>query len=184
MEKKTSSRFRFSRLLRKSKRIKTDERGATAVEFGLLALPFFALMSATLETGLVSLASNVFESAVHDSSRLIRTGQAQNENYQLADFRTQICDRGFGLFDCDKIKISVRTLNSFTVASTPLPIDVDTLDWTIVENFQPGNRRSIVIAEAYYKWDTIFDIMGFNLGSLSDGSMLMGTARVWRNEPF
>lgn len=184
MKKRPTSRFPLNLVLRKSKRLKRDERGATAVEFGLLALPFFALMGATLETGLVSLASNVFESAVNDSSRLIRTGQAQNQSYSLSDFRNEICDRAFGLFACDEIKVSVRTLTDFNSANTISPVDVDTADWTIAENYQPGVGRNVVIAEAYYKWDTIFDIMGFNLGSLSDGTMLMGAARVWRNEPF
>lgn len=184
MKTRRTSSSRLVRLLRKSKQLRRDERGVTAVEFGLLALPFFALMGATLETGVVMLASNIFESAVHDSSRLIRTGQAQNLGYGSAEFKSEICDRGFGLFDCTKIKVSVRTLIDFGSAATVTPVDVDTGAWTFTENFQAGGAREVVIAEAYYKWDTILDVMGFNLGSLSDGTLLMGTARVWRNEPF
>ena len=50
-----------------------DESGVTAIEFGLLAVPFFSILGAILETSLVFLSGQVLESAVQDASRLIRT---------------------------------------------------------------------------------------------------------------
>lgn len=170
-----------------------DERGAVAIEFGLLALPFFAIVCAIMETAVVSLASNIFESALHDSVRMIRTGQVQDEmrtrqeaggSYSPDDFRAVMCQRTYGLFDCGAIMLSVHTTSSFNAVSLTSPIDPDTLEWTIAETFEPGGRKDIVVAEAYYKWPTLLDIMGFNLANLGDGTVLMGSAEVWRNEPF
>lgn len=161
-----------------------DERGVTAIEFAFLAPVFFMLTFAIMETAIVFLVSNIFESAVHDGSRLIRTGQAHELNYTLDTFRTDICDRGYGFFDCSKIKVRVRTIDMFQSASVTTAIDPISADWLLVEEYNPGVRKSIVIAEAYYKWDTIIDFMGFNLTNSTDGTLLMGAAEVWRNEPF
>jgi Flp pilus assembly protein TadG len=51
------------------RRIRRDESGATAIEFGLVALPFFALMFAILETALLFLASQTLETASRTTTR-------------------------------------------------------------------------------------------------------------------
>ena len=55
-----------------------DERGTTAIEFGILGMPFFALLAAILETSYVFLAGQILDTAVQDSARFIRTGQVQD----------------------------------------------------------------------------------------------------------
>ena len=55
-----------------------NNRGSAAVEFSLIAVPFFALFFAIVETGIVFFASQVLETATQDSARMIMTGQAQN----------------------------------------------------------------------------------------------------------
>src|SRR5690606_2566182 len=71
----------WGRLNRRRRALGRDERGVTAVEFGLLALPFFTIIAAILQTSLVFLADQVLESAVHDAARAIRTGQAQEAGF-------------------------------------------------------------------------------------------------------
>ena len=58
--------------------------GAAAVEFGMVAAPFLALMFAIMETALVFFASQTLETAVADSARLIMTGQAQSQSFDAA----------------------------------------------------------------------------------------------------
>src|SRR5688572_33004714 len=78
-----------------------DERGVTAIEFGILALPFFTIIFAIIETTMVFFAGQVLDSAVEDASRMIRTGRAQTAGYSLTNFRTLMCGYTFGLFgDC------------------------------------------------------------------------------------
>lgn len=163
---------------------RTADDGAVAIEFGLLALPFFAIIAAILETSIVFLASQMLETAVQDASRQIRTGQAQNASFTEADFKTLVCERGFGMFDCDQIKVRVRILETFVATDVLQPIDPDDGSWVVDEQYNPGVGKSIVIAEAYYKWNTHLDVMGFNLTNTSDGKRLLGAVRVWRNEPF
>lgn len=182
------------RLFRRSGAFGRDQRAAVAVEFALLALPFFTIIAAILETALVFFAGQVLESAVHDSSRLIRTGQAQQPGYLAEHYRQEICDGLYGLFDCQggRLLVQVEVLSGFSDASAAVsaPIsaacstDPAACAWTEPETFSFGGRSSIVIVQAYYKWPTIIDLPWFNLANQAGGDRLLSGVRVFRNEPF
>jgi Flp pilus assembly protein TadG len=179
-----------------------DESGVTAIEFGLLALPFFSILGAILETSLVFLSGQVLESAVQDTSRLIRTGQAQGAAVTAAGFKTMICDRVFGLIrDCDSsLHIEVDVVDAFGDVEVTAPVNwtcaapapgqtqdeanTACADWTRPESYTPGNGSSIVMVQVYYKWPVIVPFGGLGLANLPDGRRVMGAATVFRNEPF
>jgi Flp pilus assembly protein TadG len=175
----------FGRPPRRGKGLLADQRGTTAIEFAILAIPFFAIIGAILETSLVFLASQILDSAVQDASRLILTGQAQQHSYDLGKFRTAVCDHLYGLFNCDDLRIRVSTVTDFASATTTAPLDPsDPTHWTLVPTFQPGTGSSTVMVQVYYKWPTILNFGGFDLATSSDGTHLMGAVRVFENEPF
>lgn len=182
------------RLLGRSKAFRCDQRAAVAVEFALLALPFFTLVAAILETALVFFAGQVLESAVQDSSRLIRTGQAQQQGYRPARYRQELCNGLYGLFDCesDRLLVQVKVLNKFSEVSAAIaaPISAEcstnpaACTWTGAETYDFGGTSSIVVVQAYYKWPTIVDLPWFNLANQAGGDRLLSGVRVFRNEPF
>ena len=166
------------------------ERGAVAVEFGLLALPFFAVVFAIVETALVFFDGQILDSAVNDASRRLRTMQAQTAGETEADFRAAICAGLYGLFDCDdndKLRIRVTEVSSFSSAVVTPPItcnaDKTQCNWALVQAYDAGSASSVVMVEAYYKWPTVVDMPGFNFANLPDGTRLLGAVRVFRNEP-
>lgn len=171
-----------------------DERGVTAVEVGLLALPFFMIIGAILETSVVFLAGQVLDSAVQDASRLIRTGQAKGMGIvNEATFRTNVCSRLYGLFsDCEeRLHVEVDLVTNFSSATVSPPIDMlacksdpDLCEWSRPEKFAPGQGSSIVVVQVYYKWPVVVGLGGYTLGNLNDGTRLMGGSTVLRNEPF
>lgn len=166
-----------------------DERGVTAIEFGLLAVPFFAIIGAILETSLVFLSGQLLDSAVQDVSRLIRTGQARSTMFSADDFRKNVCERLFGLFgDCKGLYVEVRSVTNFADIDVKAPINPNcTLNcdaWAEPDAFTPGQGSSIMVVEAYYKWPIIINLGGLNLSNLPGGKRLMGAAAVFRNEPF
>ncbi|MDR3472849.1 MAG: pilus assembly protein [Devosia sp.] len=172
--------------LQRLKALGRDERGATAIELALLALPFFALTGAIIETSIVFLASQVLDAAVQDSSRLIRTGQAQTNSYTIDTFRTAICSELFNLFNCSNLQIKVSVVSNFASATTPAsPLDpVDPSKWTLVPAFDPGTGSQVIMVQVYYKWPVMLRIGGLNLATSSDGTRLMSAVRVFANEPF
>lgn len=168
-------------------RFARDRRGATTIEFALLSVPFFAIVGAILETAVVFLASEVLDAAVHDATRKILTGQAQMASYELDDFRDDVCDHTWGMFNCGDIHFRVTVADDFQSASVTPPIAQDCeapCDWQAAQVFDAGQGSSIVMVQAYYKWPTILDFYGFDLSSLADGTRLLATVRVFRNEPF
>ncbi len=163
-----------------------DERGAVAVEFGILALPFFAIIAAIMETAFFFLGSEILDSAVDTSVRLLRTGQAQSQGLTADQFERTICDRLYNLFDCDRLQIDVKTITNFASASFSAPLGED-FEWTDFEAtkvYEPGDGSQIVSVRVYYKWPTLVDFFGFNLSNAGPGYRLMAAVRVFRNEPF
>lgn len=161
------------------------EDGVTIVEFGLLAAPFFALIGAILETAFVFLASQILDTAVDTSVRLVRTGQIQQSaNNNLTGFRSDVCDYLYSLFDCSQLHISVKTVPKFSQATVGYPLDVNTGNWTLAEDYNPGAGSDVVMVQVYYKWPTILNFFNFDLANTADGKRLMSAVRVFKNEPF
>ncbi len=165
-------------------RFRADERGVTAIEFAMLALPFFAIIGAILETAMIFFASQILDSALNNSSRLIRTGQTQAQGYDADAFRTAVCGELFGMFDCNSVKVRVSEIVTFSAAGLSSVVDPDTGEWTLSEVYDDGVGSSIILVEAYYKWSTFMDFFSFNLSNLADGTRLLSAVRVFRNEPF
>jgi Flp pilus assembly protein TadG len=156
------------------------EDGATAVEFGMLALPFFALMFAIIETALVFFAGQTLETATADASRLIMTGQAQTQGFDQVKFKESVCSRIYGLFDCaNGVKIDVRTAASFSAADLSKPLDAN---GNLTTNFaySPGNAGDIVIVRVMYQWP----IHIARLSNMAGGKRLLMATAAFRNEPY
>lgn len=168
---------------KRSQRLARDTRASVALEFGILAVPFFALIGATLETAVMFLTAQILDSAVQDASRLIRTGQAEDENFNEVSFRAAVCERTYGLFNCNAFRIRVNTLTDFASASPPPPTD-NSGNWTVVPSYNDGEGSSIVMVEVYYKWPVILNFGGFSLQDQPDRTRLLSAMRVFKNEPF
>jgi len=162
-----------------------DERGVTAIEFGILAIPFFTIIFATIETAMVFFAGQVLDSAVEDASRIVKTGQARD--FSIDSFRSYMCGYTFGLIDCDKILIKVAAVGSFSAADPNPTVQTCTeteCTWALTDVFEPGSRRQVIQVSAYYRWPLIFDVPYFSLRNQPDNYRLLAATRVFRNEPF
>ena len=173
---------RFGTLVRrKAKRLRRSDSGATIIEFGLLAVPFFAVLGAIFEIGLYLFAGQLLDTALDDASRSILVGDATRLSYTASDFRKRMCTKTVGLLDCAKIKLRIRPIVSFASANTTPPVDKDG-NWILVEQFNSGSSRQVMLVEAYYKWKTFFS---FDYGFTKYGNTAMlSSARVFMNEPF
>jgi len=172
-------------------RIKTIRRfakgqdGVAAVEFGMVAAPFLALMFAIMETSLVFFAGQTLETAVADSARLIMTGQAQSGGFTQQQFKDAVCARILGLFDCaGGIQIDVKTATNFSTASTAKPVDANGNLQTASFGYQPGNACDIVVVRVMYQWPVYMSLLGFNLADLAGNKRLLMATAAFRNEPY
>jgi Flp pilus assembly protein TadG len=187
MMRKTLKR-KIRRLARRAspRRFARNQRGAAAVEFGLILLPFLALMFGIMETALVFFADQTLETAVADSARLIMTGQAQTQSLTAATFKNAVCARIYGLFDCQNgIYVNVQTYSSFgSITYTP---PLDTNNNLVSSNFvyQPGGPGDIVVVQLFYQWPIYVSLMNLsNLSNMSGNKRLLIATAAFRNEPY
>jgi Flp pilus assembly protein TadG len=101
-----------------SSRFRKREDGAAAVEFALVALPFFALMFAIIELSIFFFASRYLEDKVFDVGRSVLTQRLTAGN-TCPDFENRIRTGVGGWFDPGQVVITVTKLTSFTSTGTP-----------------------------------------------------------------
>lgn len=136
---------RAGRLLRRFLR---ERRGVTAVEFGFVAPPFFALIGAIIETALQFWCGQILDNALGDAARALYTGQFQQSMATdgttdpaqvLEKLRSRIC-RANGdpsgalrttIFDCTAVRLDVRAADNFGASSIPQPVDSSTGTWRL-----------------------------------------------------
>jgi len=170
--------------IRTVRRFARGEEGLAAVEFGIVAAPFLALMFAIMETALVFFASQTLETAVADSARLIMTGQAQQQSFTQAQFKTAVCAKIAGLFDCaGGMQIDVKTYANFGAVDNTKPLDAN---GNLLTNFgyAPGGPGQIVVVRLMYQWPVYVSLLGFNLSDMSGNKRLIMATAAFRNEPF
>lgn len=182
---------KMSRAIRKAaarfglRRFARAEEGSAAIEFGLVSIPFLAILFAIMETAFVFLASQSLEAAVAQSGRLIMTGQAYTANYNQTTFKTAVCANVIALFDCaSKLYISVQNYTKFANASTTPPYtSTGQLD-TSKMVYQPGEPGDVVVVSFYYQWPVYVSLLSNNLSNQAGGNRLMVATSVFRNEPY
>jgi Flp pilus assembly protein TadG len=162
------------------------EDGAAAVEFAIVVAPFLALVFAIIETAIVFFAGQTLETAIADASRLILTGQAQQQNFDGQAFKQAVCQRIFGLFDCQNgIKIDVQKYSNFAGGNLAKPLDAQgNLQANFGTAYDPGGPGEIVIVRAVYEWPVYVQLLGFNLADMSNGKRLIMATASFRNEPY
>jgi Flp pilus assembly protein TadG len=169
--------------LKTARRLAREEDGTAAVEFGLVALPFLALVFAIIETALVFFANQVLETAASESARLIMTGQAQTQGLTKETFKTQVCAKVYGLFDCNGgVYVDVQKYDSFGSVSLDKPVDSDGNLDTSGFKFAPGGPSDIVVVRLVYQWPVFVSLLG--LSNMANNNRLMMATAAFRNEPY
>jgi Flp pilus assembly protein TadG len=100
-------------------RLRKNEDGAAAVEFALVALPFFGLIFAVIEIGIFFFASRYLEDGVFNAGRKALT-QRLNASASCTDFVDTIKSNVGTMLDPAKLVVNVSVLSSFSSTSPNL----------------------------------------------------------------
>jgi Flp pilus assembly protein TadG len=165
------------------RRLARDERGATSIEFAMIALPFFGLLFAIIEVCMVFFAGQILEKATQDASRKILTGQAQVANFSAAQFKQQVCNQLLIIFNCSDVFIDVKSYPAFSSVNITPPVDGS---GNFVNNFtySPGDQNDIVVVRVMYQWPLYVPTLGFNLSDIGGNKKLLMATATFRNEPY
>jgi Flp pilus assembly protein TadG len=178
-----------------ARRFVRRQDGVAAVEFALVAIPFFALLFAILQTAMVFFAGQVLEYATGEASRLILTGQAQTTDfktgaasptgYTAEDFKNAVCKQSLGFpFSCDRIYVSVQNFqSSFSSVDTTRPVTNEKFDTNKLK-FDMGGPGCIEAVSVYYQWPIYVPLLVSGLSDLGNDSRLLVATAVFRVEPY
>jgi len=163
-----------------------NQKGATAVEFALVAAPFIALLVALIQTFLVFFAQQLLESVVTESSRMILTGQAQAQSMSQSNFANAVCSNVVILFNCNNLMIDVEVAGSWSSANTGTPTLAFDSNGNVTNTWQYnlGNPGDIVVVRVMYQWPVFMGPLGFSLANLGNGNRLIMASTAFMNEAY
>lgn len=171
-----------------------NDDGVTAIEFAFLGPLFGIGLLVTLETSLMLFTEYVIQTSVQEAARLVRTGQAQNKEFDAADFKEAICSIAKFAFNCDaNLTVYLNTAPTFAAleASTPSYITITGGAFGATNGepnpapFQCGQPSEAVALIATYDWRiaTPWVMDGFANVVDSRTRRIVGFS-MFRNEPF
>jgi hypothetical protein len=176
-----SQRSRGSGLFRPQRR----REGAAAVEFAIVALPFFFVIFAVLELAVIFLVDSTLEAAVQQAARLVRTGQAQGGAISQGQFRTAMCE-AMNVFegDCEqRTVIDVRPIPQFRDPNPPDPIVNGAFDPSQT-GFDPGAAGNLMLVRVWYQQPVATPMLSRALTRVGSGDAVISVTTAFRNEPF
>lgn len=176
---------------RQLKAFRASRRGATAVEFAMVALPFLFCVFAIFELAIVFLISVTLDNATAAAARKIRTGDtvASGGGYaQSGTFAQQVCDGmgWLGQSQCtpnQNLFVDVRVLNGFGDNSAPPPVlnsAVNTANFC----YYSGSPGNIVLVRAFFKWPLLTPFLNSGLSRLGNGVALISSTSAFKTEPY
>lgn len=160
-----------------------DRRGAVALEFAIVSIPFFLLLFAILEMALMFFIGQVLDTATISASRLIRTGEAKAQSLTQDQFKAKVCAGMVNLVDCDaRLYIDVQSYSSFGAYAPTSPLDEDgNITTTAYTN---GNKSEIIVVRSFYAWPVLFNLLARTSMRLTNGDQLLGAVVAFQTEPF
>lgn len=160
--------FRFFGQIRK---LRKSSDGAAAIEFAILAIPYFMIIFAIIETFIAFTGEQLVSNAVETMSRKLRTGQITYKVDATTDkeadqFRQLFCDEIAIMITCStteaktpqKLFIDARTFTKFEDMPSSVPVKNGDLD-TSAFKYEPGGPGTINMLRAYYKWQVMTDLI-------------------------
>jgi Flp pilus assembly protein TadG len=171
--------------------------GSAAIEFALLAIPYFMVIFAIIETFIAFAGEQLVSNAVDTMSRKVRTGQITAANTDRTAFRTAFCNEIAILISCStteaatpsKLFVDVQKFSTFAAIPTAIAKtaggDINTASF----QYAPGGAGTINMVRAYYKWQIITDLIRPYISSIkpTDGSsayyLIVATA-TFQNEQY
>lgn len=167
-----------------------NERGATAVEFALVAVPFFMLITGIIGMGLYFFTSNALDHGVEAAARKIRTGEAQKGDITVAQFKQLVCDEAGTYINCSKLHVLMQSAQSWSDLSPESCITDNSMSPSTGEGDDliseySGGAKSVVLVTVCYQWELaeVFRYLNFGVGGTS-GPAILQASTAFRIEPY
>ncbi|SNY91818.1 TadE-like protein [Cohaesibacter sp. ES.047] len=162
-------------------RFSRDEDGATAVEFALVAAPFFGMLFVIISIAHFFWTGASLEDAVQEAGRQIRVGRVEAAGMGQGEFKDFICTYlTIPKANClESILIDVESSPSLAGLSTNAPEEDN-------EQYNPGDGADYVIVKATLPitaFNSLFDLLATSNDD-KPNRFVLTSVTAFRNEPF
>lgn len=176
------------RAVRRMRRFGSDRRGTAAVEFGMLALPFFSILCVVFQAGLQLVTQQSLDDAVDRASRSLFTGdfQATADGTPSADRMRAIMCKGAVFLSCSDLKLDVSSSASFGAAAPAEPYDAKAKNWNTAfgKTFGCPSGDAVVTITAAVPVPVYFSVLMPSGAVMPGGRQLLVSTAVFRAEPY
>ena len=138
-------------------------RGSTALEFAILAVPFFILVLGTMEIGYDFFVQSALSNAVNVAARSVQVGTAQTSAKGAAEVAwvtSAVCPALGGLLDCGQLYVSIKTTGGedyYTyIAANPPSLTTMASTSNAIDT---GCAAEMMILQAYYVSPTFLGLL-------------------------
>jgi Flp pilus assembly protein TadG len=172
------------KLLTSGRHYSKADKGSAAVEFAMVGFPFFYVLGAIFEVGLMMFTEYTLQASVQDAARLIKTGQAQKEGTSNSAFKAKVCQTAGIIINCmGNATLYVNSQANFTALDSATP-DMTSIGGTTPASFNMGGTSGSTAVVLTYDWNFVLPFMKI-FGNIEGGSKrrLVGFA-MFRNEPY
>jgi Flp pilus assembly protein TadG len=174
------------------RRFRSDRRGATAVEFAIVAPIFLFVMFSTFEVGWFYFANSAVDASISDAARRIKTGQVQksvlDDEQKYDRIYDQICNVVEAFGGCEnRLTIEVDTYTTFAelaADSTPMTCADAPPEQLDLIPFNPGDELQIVRVRVCYIYTTLNPAIGITLAEEGTNNRRLISTMIFRNEPY
>lgn len=152
----------------------------------MVAFPFFFMMFAIIEVGLVFVTDSMLANASMETGRLVRTGQASKASLTAEQFKAQFCSR-MSIFSsqCEtRVTMDVREIPQFRNQNPPDPMASGTTFDTSKLIYETGKPGSLMLIRVWYRQPLFSPFMAQALSRLNDGKVVLQATTSFRNEPY
>lgn len=189
--KSSTPKINCDRLRRHAVGCLRDRDGTTALEFAIVALPFFLFVFAIMGSSLYFFHVGALENAVEAAARKVRTGETVQNSTSIGDFRQSVCKEASTAIDCNKTRILIQSDSNWAGITPQNCLDGNNQmvnSTGSVEEFvsdYSGDARSVVLITVCYEWAlaNTFDFLMLGRGPGGSGSAVMQASTAFRIEP-
>lgn len=171
----------------------------------MLILPLMMFVFGIINTGYYYFNAHMLDRGVEEAGRRIRTGEAQNGNITIGQFRNLVCNAANGLVSssnngygtppssgfikCGKLTVLMQSANSWGTLGAQSCVTAgnqsnNTGNAADALSGSVGTQERVVLVTACYTWELAKNLPFLKLGNRPDGSVLYSSSTAFRTEAY
>jgi len=156
--------------------------GVNAIEFAFVVPFVVAILLATIQISVVFIAQAYLATISESAMRVVLTNQAGGMTRN--DFKNAVCAKVSTLFDCNSLIIDLEPAPTSAAAMAAAMPQFDASgNLKNATSYTLAGAPAKMLLVVMYQWPVVGGPLGFNLGNMGNGTLLLVSTQVFQIEP-